>query len=43
VTVLEPEEVEALVKACTKTDLNKEFLEAAYGDIASYRDEQLVR
>jgi CRISPR type I-D-associated protein Csc2 len=43
IIVLEVAEVEALVKACAETDLDKAFLEAAYQDIASYRAEQLTR
>jgi hypothetical protein len=43
VVVLEPTEVEALVKECAETDLDKDFLEKAYQDIANYRTEQLAR
>jgi len=43
IIVLDPTEVDALVKACAETDLDKAFLEAAYQDIASYRAEQLTR
>jgi CRISPR type I-D-associated protein Csc2 len=42
VVVLEVSEVEALVKACADTDLDRVFLEAAYRDIARYREEQLA-
>jgi len=43
VVVLDPTEVDALVKACAETELDEAFLEAAYRDIASYRAEQLAR
>lgn len=43
IIVLDPTEVDALVKACAETDLDKAFLEATYRDIARYRDEQLAR
>lgn len=43
VIVLEPDEVEALVKACADTELDKTFLEKAYKDIVDYRTEQLTR
>lgn len=42
VIVLDTAEVEALVKACSETDLDKAFLETAYKDIADYRSEQLA-
>ena len=41
IVVLEPAEVEALVKECAETELDRNFLEAAYKDIANYRAEQL--
>lgn len=40
VVVLEAAEVDAVVSACAETELDKPFLEAAYKDIAQYRDEQ---
>jgi CRISPR-associated protein Csc2 len=43
VTVLRPEEVEALVRACANTELDRTFLERAYQDIKQYRNEQLAR
>jgi len=43
VTVLTPEEVEALVRTCADTDLDRPFLERAYQDIEQYRNEQLAR
>ena len=43
IVMLEPTEVDALVKACAETDLEKGFLEKAYQDIADYRGEQLAR
>jgi CRISPR type I-D-associated protein Csc2 len=41
VSVLLAEEVAALVKACSETDVDRAFVEAAYQDIAGYRQEQL--
>lgn len=41
IVVLDTNEVDALVKTCVETDLDKSFLEAAYRDIANYRDAQL--
>jgi len=43
VTILTPEEVEALVRACANTGLDRPFLERAYEDIEQYRSEQLAR
>ncbi|MEM3433635.1 MAG: type I-D CRISPR-associated protein Cas7/Csc2 [Candidatus Methanomethyliaceae archaeon] len=40
IVVLEPDEVEALVKECAKIELDRAFLEAAYKDIADYREAQ---
>jgi len=40
VKVLEPGEVEALVSECAGRDLDADFVEAAYRDIAGYRTEQ---
>ncbi len=40
VKVLEPGEVEALVSECAGRDLDADFVEAAYRDIADYRTEQ---
>jgi len=40
VNVLNPDEVEALVSECTGRDLDADFVEAAYRDIAEYRAEQ---
>lgn len=42
IVVLEPTEVETLVKACAETKLDKSFLEAAYKDITDYRAAQLA-
>ena len=41
VNVLNPEQVEALISACAEQDLDREFVETAYQDIAEYRDEQI--
>jgi CRISPR type I-D-associated protein Csc2 len=41
VSVLEVSEVEALVKACADTELDKSFLERSYKDIMEYRNIQL--
>jgi len=43
IVIFKLDEVEALVNACTATDLDRVFLEAAYQDIAAYRGEQLAR
>lgn len=43
VEVLDPAEVDDLVKACAAVDMDKTFLEQAYQDIAGYRAEQLAR
>jgi len=43
VTILTPEEVEALVRACANTELDPPFLERTYQDIEQYRSEQLAR
>jgi CRISPR type I-D-associated protein Csc2 len=43
VTILTPEEVEALVRACANSELDRPFLERAYEDIEQYRSEQLAR
>ena len=43
VVVLEPAEVESLVKTCSEIELDKTFLKGAYQDIATYRAEQLAR
>ena len=40
VNVLDSEQVEALVSACAEQDLDREFVETAYQDIADYRGEQ---
>lgn len=42
VRVLNQEEVEGLVGACAKEDLNQEFLQKAYADIEEYRKVQLA-
>ena len=41
VTVLTSEQVDALVKEVADTQLTKEFLEAAYQDVAQYREMQV--
>ncbi len=43
IVMLEPAEIEALVKVCAETEMDGAFLEAAYQDIAKYREEQLAR
>ena len=40
VSVLSPTEVDALVKECAETDLNKAFLDKSYADVAAYRAAQ---
>lgn len=40
ITILEPHQVESLVKEATDTKLTKEFLEKAYADVAQYRKAQ---
>jgi len=40
VKVFTPEEVDGLVKAAAETELKKEFLQAAYADVAQYREAQ---
>lgn len=40
VMVLTPEEVDALVKECAETPLDRRFLDKAYNDIAEYRKTQ---
>jgi len=41
ISVLSSKDVEALIKACTTAKLDKAFLKECYGDIESYRAEQL--
>ncbi len=40
VKILESSQIEALVSECAKQDLDREFVEAAYKDIADYRSVQ---
>lgn len=43
VVVLETGEVDNLIEACARVELDGDFLERAYGDVAQYRAEQLAR
>jgi len=43
VTVLPPEDVDAIVKEVAETKLGKDFLESAYNDVAEYREVQAGR
>jgi CRISPR-associated protein Csc2 len=40
VTLLEPAEIDALVKECAETELDSRFLDKAYSDVAAYRAAQ---
>jgi hypothetical protein len=40
VSILSPAEVDAVVKECAETDLNKAFLDKSYADVAAYRAAQ---
>jgi len=42
VVVLNETEVNELIKACSDTKLDRQFLEKVYGDIAAYRSRQLA-
>lgn len=42
IVVLAPSEVEAVVKACAETEMDKPFLEQAYRDVDEYRKEQMA-
>jgi hypothetical protein len=37
VTVLEPDEIDAVVKECAETELNRSFLDDAYSAVSAYR------
>jgi CRISPR type I-D-associated protein Csc2 len=37
VTLLEPDEIDALVKECAETELNRSFMDDAYSAVAAYR------
>ncbi len=40
VSILEPQEIDALVKECAETELDRKFLDAAYQAVADYRAAQ---
>lgn len=40
VTILTPQEMDALIKECAETPLNRSFLDKAYNDVADYRKAQ---
>jgi CRISPR type I-D-associated protein Csc2 len=41
VRILDPNQIEALISECAEQSLDREFIEAAYRDIAEYRGEQI--